>query len=341
MESTNYNAAELAQTCNSASLQTSPIPTIPTIPTSSTNSNPTVISLPNVQQQSSAPIIGGTVGAGVLVCIAVAICVWLRRKRDKSQLAAETNNIQSNVGGNVETVNTFPSSIQLPSDHLLGSVKKAAVSASFDNFLVASQVSPPPEKDPLFDHLKTQPYDQNPTQHQDRKVDTIASSKSAMPEHKALFAQKFEPVVHEKDLPFNEVSESQASAPSHAYVDSAPASESHGSSSHRIALPEDPNDWTEDEVAQWILERFNDAELSSLALSKTASSEFTCESDRIQTGQKVNGRVLLLLDRQELKSELGLEILGKRRLFEEAVSELRRKSAQQSALAQESPPSYE
>ncbi|KAJ3231379.1 hypothetical protein HDU78_007748, partial [Chytriomyces hyalinus] len=66
-------------------------------------------------------------------------------------------------------------------------------------------------------------------------------------------------------------------------------------------LPENPTDWNMEETAQWLLERFGNIKLSSMAL-----------------GQKINGRALLMIEREDLISGLGLQTVGDRLLFEEA-----------------------
>ncbi|KAJ3256651.1 hypothetical protein HDU77_003033 [Chytriomyces hyalinus] len=91
-----------------------------------------------------------------------------------------------------------------------------------------------------------------------------------------------------------------------------------------MALPSNPQDWSEEEVAQWILERVGDSKLSLLGLS-----------------QNINGRALLMLERPDMLSWLKLNTVGRLLLFEEALAELRTQSAQISALSEESPPSYE
>ncbi|KAI8822733.1 hypothetical protein BJ741DRAFT_635395 [Chytriomyces cf. hyalinus JEL632] len=157
----------------------------------------------------------------------------------------------------------------------------------------------------------------------DRKFETVFSLKAAIPEGSTLAVSPGSMSVS---------AESKMAAPQTVFhhemataepLDFASIRENTGCSSHHMALPDNPKDWNQDETAQWILERFGDATLSSLALS-----------------QKINGRALLMLDRQDMKAELGLETVGERLIFEEAVAELRRQSAQLSALAQESPPLY-
>ncbi|KAJ3381244.1 hypothetical protein HDU80_001879 [Chytriomyces hyalinus] len=156
------------------------------------------------------------------------------------------------------------------------------------------------------------------------QLEILASLAVTLREYETLVSQKAAIVAaHERDLTSNAVTE-KTSASSSLFAKFEPSNESNLSSSHRFALPADPINWTEEETAQWILEKFGNPTLSSLALN-----------------QKINGRVLLLMERQDLKSELGLQTFGEQRLFEEAIAELQRKSAQQYALAQENPPSYE
>ncbi|KAI8833228.1 hypothetical protein BJ741DRAFT_612396 [Chytriomyces cf. hyalinus JEL632] len=316
LESNTFNAAELAQSCKAVRTISDPTATSPA------KTNPSFVTGPLVQQQrSNAPIIGGVAGAAIFACIAAAIAIWLRRKRVKSQ---PVSGIQSSIGGNVETVNAFTSSsIPPPTAFVPVLEKNAAVSATNDDeFQVAnSQVSPPPAtRTHLFDHLDARDRNQNLP-----KIENLASLETTLREYETFVSQKAATVAtRERDFASNVVPESQTSASSSLLASFAVSNENHGSSSYRFALPADPNNWTEDETAQWILEKFGDPKLSSLALN-----------------QKINGRVLLMMERQDLKSELGLETFGDRRLFEEAIAELRRKSAQQSALDQENPPSYE
>ncbi|KAJ3236722.1 hypothetical protein HDU78_004448 [Chytriomyces hyalinus] len=125
LESTNFNAQQLAQSCASSlsapALTASFTTTVAasstiTVAASSTTTvaapnpgdttvtsfNPSVTSLnsvttftsfipsvdgksPTDQQQSSAPIIGGVAGAAVFLCLIVAIGVWFRRKSVKKE----------------------------------------------------------------------------------------------------------------------------------------------------------------------------------------------------------------------------------------------------------------
>ncbi|KAJ3397276.1 hypothetical protein HDU80_009614, partial [Chytriomyces hyalinus] len=290
--------------------------------TNPTNPDPNVISGSDVQPQSSAPIIGGVVGAAVLVCIAVVLAIWFRRKRADSKSGSERGPMETSGDFVVKAFNILPtSSSRPPSANMLEAGKKTAVFEGQGDFLVASQVSPPPEQVTLFDDIEVQP----PVRNQDRKIESLSSLKNSMPDHGAFISRNSLTAVNENqmlDHPFPMLSNSQTGQLS--VVDFTPSSQSRGGSFHRIALPEDPKDWTKGETAQWIFETFGDAELSSLALR-----------------HKINGRALLLMERQDLKSELGLEAFGERILFEEALAELRRRSAQQSSLATESPPSYE
>ncbi|KAI8842887.1 hypothetical protein BJ741DRAFT_592148 [Chytriomyces cf. hyalinus JEL632] len=193
------------------------------------------------------------------------------------------------------------------------SEKKAANSSVLNGFPLASNYKPLPEKVSFLDHLEKFPH----ATPDDRKFETVSSSTLAaspgsMSDSAKSKIAALQTVAHHEMTTVEPL------------VEFASITENTGSSSHRLALPDNPRDWKQDETAQWILEIFGDAELSSLALS-----------------QNINGRALLMLDRQDMKAELGLETVGKRLIFEEAVTELRRQSAQQSALAQESPPSYE
>ncbi|KAJ3222506.1 hypothetical protein HDU81_009860 [Chytriomyces hyalinus] len=168
---------------------------------------------------------------------------------------------------------------------------------------------PMPEKVSLFKHLERLP--------QERKIENLSSLKAALPEINTMTVPK--------SVTVPEGSRKMSTQPAASDLTSKALTESSTeSSSHQMALPENPRDWNQDETAHWILERFGDAKLSSLALS-----------------QNINGRALLMLERQDMTSALKLETVGRRVLFEEAVTELRKQSAQQSALAQENPPSYE
>ncbi|KAJ3399660.1 hypothetical protein HDU80_007681 [Chytriomyces hyalinus] len=92
---------------------------------------------------------------------------------------------------------------------------------------------------------------------------------------------------------------------------------------HDASLPDDPKLWSQEQTAQWVFEKFGDVELLSSVMR-----------------EKLTGRALLRLDRQDMVSGLGLATVGERLLFEEAIDELRRQSAEQSAFAEEQPPSY-
>ncbi|KAJ3242012.1 hypothetical protein HDU81_008884 [Chytriomyces hyalinus] len=89
------------------------------------------------------------------------------------------------------------------------------------------------------------------------------------------------------------------------------------------ALPDDPKLWTQEQTAQWVFQKFGDVELLSSVMR-----------------EKLTGRALLRLDRHDMVSGLGLGTVGERLLFEEAVDELRRQSAEQSAFNEDQPPSY-
>ncbi|KAJ3263167.1 hypothetical protein HDU77_011201 [Chytriomyces hyalinus] len=166
---------------------------------------------------------------------------------------------------------------------------------------------PLPEKVSLFNNLKSLP--------QEPESENTPSMKAALPGINAF------------TVPHNVGSKGTETPMQHVTLDhgfKTVAENQTESSSHQMALPDNPRDWNQDETAQWILERFGDAKLSSLALS-----------------QKINGRALLMLERNDMVSALKLETVGERILFAEAVAELKRQSEQQSALAQEDPPSYE
>ncbi|KAJ3385084.1 hypothetical protein HDU80_000757 [Chytriomyces hyalinus] len=331
LESSEFNATELSQSCKAASLQTASTRTInPANATATvqTQSNPTATNPNNSnqnalsgsldQQQSKVPIIGGAVGAAVLVIIAVVLGVWFHRKRAKRQSDLKTDGMQFSNNGDFETVNMLSASSMPPPDAYAPALNSnAPVSPSVEDFLVAKQFSPVAGNAPLMGHIEVQPYAGYQTRDLESKTESLASWKPGMRENESFIGRNsMAPVTNKKkawDLASEEHFDNQASpAQSHAYFDFArPSIKSHASSSYRVALPEDPKDWTKEEVAQWIRESFGDTKLSLLALR-----------------QNINGRVLLMLIRQELKSELGLETIGELRLFEEAVSELRMKSLQ-------------
>ncbi|KAI8819791.1 hypothetical protein BJ741DRAFT_639701 [Chytriomyces cf. hyalinus JEL632] len=201
------------------------------------------------------------------------------------------------------------------------SEKKAGNSSMLNGILLASKYKPVPEKVPVLDHLEEFPH----VTPDDRKFETVSSLKAALPSGSTLAVSPGSmSITAESKMAAPQTVAHHEMTTAYPLVEYVSISENTGSSSHRMALPGNPRDWNQDETAQWILERFGDATLSSLAFS-----------------QKINGRALLMLDRQDMKAELGLETVGERLIFEEAVAELRRQSAQQSALAQESPPSYE
>ncbi|KAI8833247.1 hypothetical protein BJ741DRAFT_691186 [Chytriomyces cf. hyalinus JEL632] len=235
--STNFNAAELSQSCKTALLQTATRPAT----AKPTNSNPGA-SVDQQQQQSIAPIIGGVVGAAAVLAIMVAMGIC--------------------IGGDVETSTAFPlSSIPPPSEYSSAASERGA---TVDDFLVASQV-PQSVTAPLFDRHELLPYDQKSAHHQDGKIETLASLKASMPEQGAYIVQSSMTALEEKkalDEKSKDLSKSQFNL--------MLSSEGHGSSSSLLSLPADPKNWTEDETAEWILERFGNAQLSSLALSKTS-----------------------------------------------------------------------
>ncbi|KAI8822727.1 hypothetical protein BJ741DRAFT_635374 [Chytriomyces cf. hyalinus JEL632] len=303
----------------------------------------------------------GLVSAAVISVLTLAVAFWCRQKRakSKSQSDSATDERQSTNATRVESMEPFsPSSNPHPSNAILNNDKNAPDSTPVDGFLVASNSKLLPEKAQLFDNLDGLSH-QDPPQRKaanssvlngvtlasnfkplpekvsvidllgdldDRKFETVSSLKAALPSGSTLAVSPGSMSITAK----SKIAAPQTVAHHHemttadSLVEFASISENAGSSSHRMALPDNPRDWNQDETAQWILERFGDATLSSLALS-----------------QNINGRALLMLDRQDMKADLGLETVGRRLIFEEAVAELRRQSAQQSALAQESPPSYE
>ncbi|KAJ3410111.1 hypothetical protein HDU80_003597 [Chytriomyces hyalinus] len=81
-------------------------------------------------------------------------------------------------------------------------------------------------------------------------------------------------------------------------------------------------------------------QFSGIVASMQSTSNFaSAHSD--ETGQKINGRALLMLERQDIVDGLGLEAIGERLLFEEALAELRMQSNWQSAPVDDNPPSYQ
>ncbi|KAJ3243621.1 hypothetical protein HDU77_010331 [Chytriomyces hyalinus] len=285
---------------------------------------------PTDPQQSSAPIIGGVAGAAVFLCLIVAIGVWFRRKSVKKESplrASALDEGQATFGTAVEIFEASASaSSPPPPAPLYASDKKAAVAAALGDFLVAGKLAAPPEKVGLFDRLEELSHD--------RKLDCTfeASDKGPVPDSKVGIVSEYSGGASDKgqhtiwiaptELSSKRFSINQSSVSPSVAI--ALSNETNSSSSHHIALPMNPKDWSKDEVGQWMLERFEDAELSSLALS-----------------QRINGRALLMLERPDIVSWLKIDTVGQILLFEEAIAELRRQSAQQSALAQENPPSYE
>ncbi|KAI8842183.1 hypothetical protein BJ741DRAFT_592432 [Chytriomyces cf. hyalinus JEL632] len=255
-------------------------------------------------------------------------CIWFRRRSVKKESALRTSAMdegQSTFGTIVEIEEAFVPASPPPTATIYESDKKAVVAAALGDFLVASKLAAPPEKVGLFDRLEELPHD--------RKLDRNfeAPDNGRVPDSKLVVSKHSGGVADEgqhsawisaTELPSKKVpiSHSSVSPP----VTFALSNETNSSSSHHIALPINPKDWSEDEVGQWMLERFKDAELSSLALS-----------------QRINGRALLMLERPDIVSWLKIDTVGQMLLFEEGIAELRRQSAQQSALDQENPPSYE
>ncbi|KAJ3232119.1 hypothetical protein HDU78_007320 [Chytriomyces hyalinus] len=97
----------------------------------------------------------------------------------------------------------------------------------------------------------------------------------------------------------------------------------HGLLQPSTPFPEDPKEWSQEETAHWIFQKFGNAELRGLIIS-----------------QKINGLALLRLERQHLVTVLRLETVGEQLVFEGAIEELRNKSARLKALA-EGLPLYE
>ncbi|KAI8822813.1 hypothetical protein BJ741DRAFT_86809 [Chytriomyces cf. hyalinus JEL632] len=208
LESTEFNATELASSCKT------------TIPS---NSNPSITSsdLPS-QQNSSASIIGGAVGAAVLSVLIIAVGFWCRQKRAKSKSQSDiaTDERQSTV----ESMEQFPpSSSPPPSNAILNHDKNVPDSTPVDGFLVASNYKlvpeksqlfgdlgrlspqgpseknaanfsmlnsfplpsnykPAPEEVPVLDHLEEFPH----ATPDDRKFETVSSLKAAIPEGSTL-----------------------------------------------------------------------------------------------------------------------------------------------------------
>ncbi|KAJ3378256.1 hypothetical protein HDU80_002919, partial [Chytriomyces hyalinus] len=98
------------------------------------------------------------------------------------------------------------------------------------------------------------------------QLESLASLEATLREYETLVSQKAAIVAaHERDLTSN-VAPEKTSASSSLFAKFEPSNESDSSSSHRFALPADPINWTEDETAQWILEKYGNPTLSSLAL---------------------------------------------------------------------------
>ncbi|KAI8820340.1 hypothetical protein BJ741DRAFT_672916 [Chytriomyces cf. hyalinus JEL632] len=293
--------------------------------------------LHNHVTNTSSSIIGGAVGAAVLSVLTIAVGFWCRQKRAKSKSQSDiaSHERQSTNATRVESMEQFPpSSNPPPSNAILNNDKNTPDSAPVDGFLVASNYKLLPEKSQKFNNLDGLSH-QDPSEREAANCSVLngfplASNYKLLPERVPALDHlgKFPPCsmsvsVEGKVAALQTVAHHEMTT-ADPLVEYASISENTGSSAHRMALPDNPRDWNQDETAQWILEIFRDAELSSLALS-----------------QNINGRALLMLERQDMISALKLETVGRRLIFEEAVAELRRQSAQQSALAQESPPSYE
>ncbi|KAJ3389098.1 hypothetical protein HDU80_011550, partial [Chytriomyces hyalinus] len=214
MESTNYNAAELAQTC-AAALQTSTVPD---------DSNPNSVGGSHSQQQDIASIVGGLAGAAVLLCIVIVMAVWFRRKRVKRQLASKTDGMHSINNGDFETVNMLPSSSMPPPAAHVPTLDinvpvsasptldiNAPVSASFNGFLVANQASRQSQE---IEQLPRDPYQMR---HENAKSQPITDLEAAIPEHEAFVSQKSATAVNDKimlDLPSKLPSKMQTCVPS-------------------------------------------------------------------------------------------------------------------------------
>ncbi|KAJ3248469.1 hypothetical protein HDU77_008114 [Chytriomyces hyalinus] len=250
--------------------------TMPSAPLSTTT-------LPD-SQSPNALIIGGVIGALVLLALAVAIGFCLRKKHMKRRNLPKSNS-QLELATE-ETSIGDASTTFLPFDAQEGSA------SSLNDFLVSSNG---PSKGltqrafPVVSKLSTAHSQFSATSHL-----TAAPEGHTVAFSNAETATK----AHSGNL-FNAIAPTQR------------------------RLPTNPKEWTQDQTAQWIFEKFGNEYLSSLALS-----------------QKINGRALLRLERQDLILGLRLETVGERVLFEEALEELRDITRQQFAAAPEDPPTY-
>ncbi|KAJ3238016.1 hypothetical protein HDU78_003774 [Chytriomyces hyalinus] len=233
-------------------------------------------------------IIGGVVGGVAFLALVVAFGIRFCQKRILNQADRAIKDGESSIERKAESIAQLPPATPPAPKPLPVSVEKATVSATLMNEF------PVPEKSQLLNNLVSMPNDM-------RKFENASSLKASLPGNNAF-------TVSPSSVTVSETKMSSQSLP-------APSNSQTRSSAHQRTLPANPQDWNQYETAQWILERFGNAELSALALR-----------------QKINGRVLLMLERQDLKSDLGLETVGERLLFEEAVAELREQSAQQNAF---------
>ncbi|TPX67598.1 hypothetical protein CcCBS67573_g07467 [Chytriomyces confervae] len=254
------------------------------------------------QQQTSAPIIGEVAGAAVFLCVIVAICVWFRRKSVKKESPLRASAMDEGQA-------TFGTSVEI----IEASAPTTAVAAALGDFLVAGKLAAPPEKVGLFDRLEELSHD--------RKLDRTfeASDKGRVPDSKVGIVSEYSGGASDKGQHTVWISPTELSSkrfPINQSSVSPPvafalSNETNLSSSHHIAPPINPKDWSKDEFGQWMLERSKDQWTSA-----------------VDAGEAI-------------VSWLKIDTVGQILLFEEAIAELQRQSAQQSALAQENPPSYE
>ncbi|KAJ3387609.1 hypothetical protein HDU80_000143, partial [Chytriomyces hyalinus] len=141
------------------------------------------------------------------------------------------------------------------------SEKNAAKSSMLNGFPLASNYKPVPEKVPVLDHFKEFPH----VMLDDCKFETVSSLKAALPSGSALAVSPGSMSITTESkmaAPQTVAHHHEMTTPEHL-VEYASIIENTGSSSHRVALPDNPRDWNQDETVQWILERFGDVELSS------------------------------------------------------------------------------
>ncbi|KAJ3391414.1 hypothetical protein HDU80_011051 [Chytriomyces hyalinus] len=257
-------------------------------PTNSTGTEGTKI--PDANNGPNIPMMIGVIIA-VIVLLGLAV-VWYRRSvmaksRDKSIPPEQMQPVGSGAGNggsdNHLLISTQPSLTLFP-DNEYTKIPKAASTLDEVYTAFGNQLQPPVDSYDLIRMVEAQKMEQ------DARKGNLDNEQGAV----VLPATTAAAVLNEHGL-------LQPSRP----------------------LPEDPKEWSQEETAHWIIQKFGNAELRSLIIS-----------------QKINGLALLRLERQHLVTVLRLETVGEQLVFEEAIEELRNKSARMKALA-EGLPLYE